>query len=73
MNRLFHPGLCLPETSERCVYATYIILRNLTLAGLQELEVESSCSKDEMRVLLDRVMTGQPPQDPGHSVAADAS
>jgi hypothetical protein len=39
---------------------------------VQELKVESSCSKDEMRVLLDRVMNGKPPKDPGH-VTADAA
>jgi hypothetical protein len=30
---------------------------------IQELKVESSCSKDEMNVLLDRVMNGGPPQE----------
>lgn len=34
---------------------------------VQELAVESSCSKDDMRVLLDRVMKDQPAQDPQHT------
>lgn len=36
--------------------------------------MESSCTKDEMRVLLDSVlMNGQAPQDPNHSLPADAA